>query len=97
MCGRGACRDHDRHESRLVKEGPHEKNVRHASCVEPAVKRATRAGLEAWGGTGLVVLASVMMKFSVYSVLRTVAFVAAILVATGLIVRSLRDGRDDEQ
>ncbi len=80
-----------------MKEGAHENKVRDASPAGSAVKRATRSSLEAWCGTGLVVAASVMMKISSYSMLRTVAFVAAIVAATGLIVRSLTGGRDEEE
>jgi hypothetical protein len=88
-----------RHESRFLKEGSYGKKVRKTCLAEPAVRRATRASLEAWGGTALVVFASVMMKVSSYSAVRTVVFVAAILVATGLIVRSLAGtgGNEDEE
>jgi hypothetical protein len=95
-----------RHESRSMKEGWHDPKVLAASLAGPhgkcgahpaAMKRATRASLEAWTGTGLVVVASVMMKVSSYSAARTVVFVVAILVATGLIIRSLGGGRRDEE
>jgi hypothetical protein len=86
-----------RHESRSVKEGSHENEVRDASLAGPEMKRATRTTLEAWGGMGLVVIASVMMKLSMYSALRTVVFVVVILIATGLIVRSLGGGSRDEE
>ena len=86
-----------RHESRSLKEGPYESKAGDASLVEPEVKRATRASLEAWGGTGLVVIAAVMMKISSYSALRTVVFVVVMLVATGLIIRSLGTGGEDEE
>jgi hypothetical protein len=79
-----------------MKEGSHDDKVRGESPAGSAVKRATRATLEVWAGTGLVVFASVMMKVSSYSALRTVVFVAAILVATGLIIRSLAGGEDEE-
>lgn len=61
------------------------------------MKRAARATLDAWVGTGLVVVASVMMKVSRFSTVRTVVFVIAILAATALIVRSLGGGGRDEE
>jgi hypothetical protein len=93
-----------RHEPRS-KEGWHDPKVLAASLAGPrrkcgaypaAMKRANRASLEAWTGTGLVVIASLMMKVSSYSAARTVVFVVVILVATGLIIRSLGGGRDEE-
>ena len=84
-------------ESRSLKEGPHEKKVRDASRAGPGMKRATRVALDAWVGTAIVVIASVMMKVSRYSAARTVVFVVAILVATALIVRSLGGGGRDEE
>jgi hypothetical protein len=88
-----------KHESRSLKEGSYGKKVRNAYRADSAVRRAARASLEAWGGTGLVVFATVMMKVSSYSALRTVVFLAAILAATGLIVRSFgsRGSSEDEE
>jgi hypothetical protein len=85
------------HESRSVKEGSHDRQVRDDSLARPEMKRATRTTLEAWGGTGLVVIASVMMKVSTYSALRTVVFVVVMLIAMGLIIRSLGGGSRDEE
>ena len=61
------------------------------------MKRATRATLEAWGGSALVVIAAVMMKVSSFSPLRTIAFVAVVVVATGLIISSFGSGRGDDE
>jgi hypothetical protein len=80
----------------LMKEGSHDNDVLGAFPAGPQMKRATRAALDAWVGTGLVVVAAIMMKLSRFSPVRTVVFVVAILAATALIFRSLGGGGDEE-
>jgi hypothetical protein len=80
-----------------MKEGSHDNNVMCAVPAGPPMKRATRAAIDAWVGTGLVVVAAIMMKLSRFSPVRTVVFVVAILAATALIFRSLGGGGDGKE
>ena len=50
-----------------MKEGSHDNKVMCAVPAGPRMRRATRAALDAWVGTGLVVVAAIMMKLSRFS------------------------------
>jgi len=53
--------------------------------------------MRAWCGTGLVVVAGVLLRFLGVSIPRAVAFVLAVLVGTGLIVSSIRHSNDEDE
>lgn len=52
-----------------------------------------RARREGWAGFVIVVVAAVLMRVTTPSVFRTILFVAAILAATYLILRSIGDAK----
>jgi hypothetical protein len=57
------------------------------------VKSSIRVRLEVWSGTLIVIAACIIMRFSIPGVMRTLAFVAAILTALWLIVLSIGHAR----
>lgn len=59
------------------------------SCIETGVRPAIRAALGTWSGAAIVAAATLIMRVTNYSAVRTVGFIAAILAGTGLILLSL--------